>query len=60
VTVVEGAFDGIPIRSSEIGIPLFDGGIEIEDTVIMAPLDDDVGIYVPRQVKQEVTSREVL
>ena len=59
VAPVEGALSRV-LLAPGIGVPDLDGGVDVEDAVVMAPLQDLAGIDVPGQVDQDIAGREVL
>jgi hypothetical protein len=42
-----------------VGIPLLDGGINVEHPVVVAPVDDLFGLDVPAEVDKQVARAEV-
>ena len=45
--------------AARIRVPHLDRCIDVKDTVVAAPLQEDAGVDVPRQVDQHVAAREI-
>ena len=59
VAPVEGAL-GRVLPAARVRVPDLDGGVDVEDAVVVAPLQDLAGVDVPRQVDQDVAFGHVL
>ena len=51
---------GVLVGRAFVGIPHFDGGIDVQHAAVVAPLQQFAAVDVPRQVDQEVAGGEVL
>ena len=56
---VETAFAWILTRSVGIGLPELDAGIEIPNSIVVAPLDDFDAVDVPGEVHQDVVRTQM-
>src|SRR5262249_5089659 len=59
VPPVQRSHRGMSIAHGRIRVPEFDGSVDVEDTVVMAPLHDLTTVDVPGQVDEEITFREM-
>ena len=60
VAPVERQFVGLRRYRMLVRIPHFDGGVEIEHPLVMAPLHDLAAVDVPGEIDEEITCGEVL
>jgi hypothetical protein len=60
VAPVEGLLRRVLVRAAGVGVPQLGRGVDVEDAVVVAPLQDLAGVDVPGQVDQQVAGGQVL
>jgi hypothetical protein len=60
VAPVEGPLGGVLVLGPGVGVPDLDRGVDVEDAVVVAPLQDLAGVDVPGQVDEDVAGAQVL